>query len=160
MAVAILFLLAAPMIYHSHRQIMFVNYMPFLCMALIGVDRYWKKGKPALYVAGVFLMIMTSFYFSIAGLFALCLYGFGKCEKEKDKSRVFGFILPTIAAVCMAGVLLIPTAYALFARSGGSHKAPTSSSIMDRSVCVQWVRDRAYGGNPCRTGHLPHLQKA
>lgn len=130
MAVAILFLLAAPMIYHSHRQIMFVNYMPFLCMALIGVDRYWKKGKPALYVAGVFLMIMTSFYFSIAGLFALCLYGFGKCQKEKDKSRVFGFILPTIAAVCMAGVLLIPTAYALFARSGGSHKAPTSSLFL------------------------------
>ncbi len=130
LAAAILFLLAAPMIYHSHRQIMFVDYMPFLCLAFIGVDRYWKTRKPALYVGGVFLMIMTSFYFSIAGLFALCLYGFGRCEQEQNKSRVFGFILPTAAAVCMAGILLVPTAYALSARSGVSQKFSLASLLL------------------------------
>lgn len=114
-----MFLLAAPMIYQFHRQIMFVNYMPFLLMALIGVDKYWKKGKSGLYLTGVFLMIMTSFYFSIGGILALALYGFGRCEREEKKNRVFGFFLPTMAAVCMAGILLIPTAYALFARGGG-----------------------------------------
>lgn len=115
--VTILFLLAAPMVYQFHRQIMFVNYMPFLCISLIGADRYRKKGKPGLYIAGVFLMIMTSFYFSIAGLFALCLYIIGQCEKTNQRNRIFRFILPTAAALCMAGFLLIPTAYALFTRS-------------------------------------------
>lgn len=122
LSAAVLFLLAAPMIYHSHRHIMFVDYMPFLCMALVGVDRYWKKGKPGLYIAGVFLMIMTSFYFSIAGLLALCLYGVSRCEKEAAKKKVFGLVLPTAAAVCLAGFLLIPTAYTLFERSGCSRK--------------------------------------
>lgn len=118
--VSVMFLLAAPMIYQFHRQIMFVNYMPFLCLAFIGADRYWKKGKPGLYMAGVFLMIMTSFYFSIGGLLALFFYVAGRSERDGNKSRMFRFVLPTAAAVCLAGVLLVPTAYALFARSGGS----------------------------------------
>ena len=46
LGVAVLFLLAGPMIYQSCHQIMFVQYMPFLLMAFSGVDRYWKKGKP------------------------------------------------------------------------------------------------------------------
>ena len=75
---AVMFLLASPMVYQSYRQVMFVNYMPFLCMALTGVQRYWKTGKAGLYTAGVFLMIMTSFYFSIAGIFALMMYGLSR----------------------------------------------------------------------------------
>ena len=72
---ALLFLLSAPMIFQSYNQIMFVNYMPFLCMALWGVDSFLEKGKPLLYLSGVFLMIMTSFYFSIGGILVLILYG-------------------------------------------------------------------------------------
>ena len=45
---ALLFLLSAPMIFQSYNQIMFVNYMPFLCMALWGVDSFLEKGKPLL----------------------------------------------------------------------------------------------------------------
>ena len=63
------------MIFQSYNQIMFVNYMPFLCMALWGVDSFLEKGKPLLYLSGVFLMIMTSFYFSIGGILVLILYG-------------------------------------------------------------------------------------
>ena len=71
LGVAVLFLLAGPMIYQSCHQIMFVQYMPFLLMTFLGVDRYWEKGKPGLYTLGVFLMILTSFYFSIAGMAAI-----------------------------------------------------------------------------------------
>lgn len=43
------------MLYHSHKQLMFVNYMPFLLMALMGVDRYFEQNKPVLMITGVFL---------------------------------------------------------------------------------------------------------
>lgn len=33
------------MIYQSCHQIMFVQYMPFLLMTFLGVDRYWEKGN-------------------------------------------------------------------------------------------------------------------
>lgn len=127
---SVLFLLAAPMIYQAHRQVMFVDYMPFLCMALIGVDRYWEKGKTGLYTAGVFGMVLTSFYFSIAGIFAVLMYGISRYRKPEGKGRLFRFFFPVAAAVSSAGILLIPTAYALFARSGSSKKATLSSLFL------------------------------
>ena len=33
----------------SSGQIMFVDYMPFLCLVLIGVDRYFEKEKRSFY---------------------------------------------------------------------------------------------------------------
>ena len=142
--VSTVFLLAAPMVYQFHRQIMFVDYMPFLCMALIGADRYRKKGKPGLYIAGVFLMVMTSFYFSVGGLLALFFYSVSRCEKDGNIRRIFQFMLPTAAAVCLAGILLVPTAYALFARSG-SAKAGFSASLFLPDFSITRFAYSGYG---------------
>ena len=58
---SLMFLLAGPMIGQYSGQIMFVDYMPFLCLALIGVDRYFEQEKTGLFTVSVFMMIMTSF---------------------------------------------------------------------------------------------------
>ena len=129
---ALLFLLAGPMIFQSYNQIMFVNYMPFLCMALWGVDKYFERQTPGLYCISVFLMIMTSFYFSIGGMLVLVLYGIHRylqiremCQ-EKNESPLtvrrfladgIRFLLPMLTAVLMSGILLAPTAAALSGRS-------------------------------------------
>lgn len=121
---AIIFLLAAPMIYHSYNQIMFVNYMPYLCLALIAVDRYFEQKKIGLYTLSVFLMILTSFYFSIGGMLALVLYGiFRYCQIQEEQNKQirvldfltdgFRFLLPMITAILMSAVLLVPTGIAL-----------------------------------------------
>lgn len=47
--ISLMFLLAGPMIGQYSGQIMFVDYMPFLCLALIGVDRYFEKKKRSFY---------------------------------------------------------------------------------------------------------------
>ena len=111
---ALLFLLSAPMIFQSYNQIMFVNYMPFLCMALWGVDSFLEKGKPLLYLSGVFLMIMTSFYFSIGGILVLILYGLHRYFMLQDslgkKIRFLDFLrdgirfLGPILTVLIAGL--------------------------------------------------------
>lgn len=128
--VAVLFLLAGPMIYQSCHQIMFVQYMPFLLMTFLGVDRYWEKGKPGLYTLGVFLMILTSFYFSIAGMAAIFLYGWYGYPKGIRKRKLFGFPVPMIVAVLSAGVLLVPTAYAILQRSGSSQSQNLKELLM------------------------------
>lgn len=119
MAVSVLFLLAGPVVYQSCRQVMFVWYMPFLCMALMGADRYWSEGKRGMYGVGVFLMILTSFYFSIGGILALLLYGVSRYQKTPWKHALLRLVFPILAAVCAAGALLLPTAYALMERKGG-----------------------------------------
>lgn len=130
LGVAVLFLLAGPMIYQSCHQIMFVQYMPFLLMTFLGVDRYWEKGKPGLYTLGVFLMILTSFYFSIAGMAAIFLYGWYGYPKGIRKRKLFGFVIPMIVAILSAGVLLVPTAYAILQRSGSSKNQNLKELLM------------------------------
>lgn len=121
---ALLFLLAGPMIYHSYNQIMFVNYMPFLCLAFLGVDRHFEKQKSRLFTVSVFLMILASFYFSIGGMLVLVVYGIYRYGegKERESFMLAGikFLLPMVTAVLMSGVLLVPTAMALAGgRKGG-----------------------------------------
>ena len=86
--ISLMFLLAGPMIGQYIGQIMFVDYMPFLCLALIGVDRYFEKEKSGLFTVSVFLMIMTSFYFSIGGMLVLVLYGLHRYFEQREGCRV------------------------------------------------------------------------
>lgn len=124
--VTLMFLLASPMIYQSYVQVMFVNYMPFLLLALIGTDSYFEEKSGwktfSLYIISVFLMILTSFYFSVGGILALMLYGLYCYAGMKIRTirRGVGFILSTLLSVMMSGFLLIPTAFSLFGRGGES----------------------------------------
>lgn len=131
-SVTVMFLLAGPMIFHSYNQIMFVQYMPFLCGGLLGVDRYFSLQKKtgcrgAGLIMCTFFMIMTSFYFSLGGLLTIGLYGLYRFFKNKEEQGEtvtflslvkegcsFGIIL--LLPVLMAGILLIPTAMALTGR--------------------------------------------
>lgn len=130
---ALMFLLAGPMIYHSYNQIMFVNYMPFLCLALIGVDRYFDENKEGLYTVRAWLMIMTSFYFSIGGMLVLVIYGIyrymgGEGQKNVRTFLLEGirFLIPMLVAVLMSAVLLVPTAHVLLGGRSSGAKAAVS----------------------------------
>lgn len=136
---AVMLLLAAPMVYQSYRQVMFVSYMPFLCMALIGTERYWKSGKTGLFTAGVFLMILTSFYFSIAGIMSLAMYGLSRYRKVSWKRPLFRLGLSGLAAVCASGILLVPTAYVLLGRSGGAKEQQTAELFMPDFSAVRFA---------------------
>lgn len=112
---------------------MFVDYMPFLCLALIGVDRYFEQEKSALFTVSVFLMIMTSFYFSIGGMLALVLYGLHRYFEQREECKVtvsaflrdgLCFVRPMFLAVLMSCFFLVPTALAL---TGGRSKGQNTS---------------------------------
>lgn len=130
---SLMFLLAGPMIGQYSGQIMFVDYMPFLCLALIGVDRYFEQEKSGLFTISVFLMIMTSFYFSIGGMLALVLYGLHRYFEQREECRVtvstflidgLCFVRPMLLAVLMSSFFLVPTALAL---TGGRSKGQNIS---------------------------------
>ena len=127
------------MICQSYSQIMFVNYMPFLILAMMGVDRYFEKRRSGLLAVSTFLMIMTSFYFSIGGMLALVIYGihcYGrKLEGKNERATVkrflcegVRFLLPMIFAVLASGVLLVPTALALIGRSSGESSGGSANA--------------------------------
>ena len=127
-----LFMLAAPLVYHSYNQLMFVNYMPFLCAAFWEVDKYIEEKKKALLLCGVCGMILTSFFFSIGGLLALGIYGASKFTEKgikeffKNSVSLAGVLLH---GVLLCGILLIPTAFVLFGRGGSGSQAGMAVSL-------------------------------
>lgn len=142
LAFTLLFSLSASLIYHFYNQIMFVNYMPFLCLALIGTDRFLDCGKRGFLICGTWGMILTSFYFSIGGILVLCLYALSEyliredssseqISPDKDRDEETGihklvhglkklcitggrYVGHLILAVLLSGLLLIPTAMVIF----------------------------------------------
>ena len=148
-----MFLLAGPMIGQYSGQIMFVDYMPFLCLALIGVDRYFEQEKSALFTVSVFLMIMTSFYFSIGGMLALVLYGLHRYFEQREECKVtvsaflrdgLCFVRPMFLAVLMSCFFLVPTALAL---TGGRSKGQNTSlaAIFIPQITVERFAYSIYG---------------
>lgn len=122
--ISMMFALATPLIYQSYNQIMFVNYMPFLCLALIGTDRYIAKRKKGLLILSVWAMILCSFYFSIGGMLVLLCYataaylqvsgdeGYQKALNKQESGNMrmmirflMGYIICLLVAVLMAGIL-------------------------------------------------------
>lgn len=135
---ACMFEMAAPLLYHSYNQLMFVNYMPFLCLAFIGVDRYFMKKKSKILLFSVAGMIFTSFYFSIGAMAALCIYALGAYliydlpQKPESGGRFwksgFGFAGNLILAVMLSGVLLLPAACSLI--SGRQSKGSAAGNAV------------------------------
>ena len=117
------FVLGTPFIFHMHRHIMFVNYMPFLLMGFFGVDKYLNNKKKSLLIISVFLMIMTSYYYSVVGIITICVYFLHeylyKNRNQEFRMRtliyeVIKFGLVLLIGVMLAGVLLVPTMYTIF----------------------------------------------
>lgn len=144
MLTAVLFLTSSPLIFHSHRHIMFVDYLPFLIMTFIFVRRYMQRRGSVLPVTvSAFLLVTTSFFFSVGsfiavGIYAVMLYleqhndvKFSLWECIKRVAPVVGAVM---TAILMAGILLLPTAYALLSGRGDTSQAA------DLSVFLPQVR--------------------
>ena len=68
-----LFAFASPFLYHSHKQFVFVSYIPFLLLALIGVDRWFLKRRGLLLASMVTALFLTSYLHAVAAVVALLL---------------------------------------------------------------------------------------
>lgn len=102
---SVLFLTAA-CFFHTHRQIMFVNYMPFLILALLAIRK-----KRFGYLPLVLLLIyVNSFYYSISCLVVIGWYWLAQEGKAFWKNGFFRYLKATFLSIGMAAVLLIPTA--------------------------------------------------
>lgn len=127
--IALLYLLAAPVIFHSHHHIMFVNYFPFLFLAMISVHKLQKNKFSLLLLISSLCILLSSFFFSIGAFIAIIIYGifiFVKSEKNDKKAVKFigNIIIHLFISGLIAGILLIPVAMTLL-----SNRDETNVSI-------------------------------
>ncbi len=150
--VAFLFLFTTSLTFHSHRHIMFINYMPFLIMGFYGVDRKLIKQKSTLLAISVFFLAMTSYYYSICGIISLVIYGIYRylCVNKTITLKKFLkdgiiFILPILIGILMAGIVLIPTFYVILNGRGETFNSITLKSLFMPGIHVSYFVYDSYG---------------
>lgn len=108
-----LILISSTAFYHAHHQIMFINYMPFLLLALHGVDRILEKQKSSLLIVSCVLICIHSFYYAPACMVVISLYGTSQCVEVPSSMRkkiIEKIVFSVIIAVGVSMILLFPTA--------------------------------------------------
>lgn len=158
------FYLTANCMFQAHRQIMFVNYLPFLILALLSIDsclasfgknrQEWLRPHFGL-VLSLLLVILHSFYF-FPSCFAVCTiyvwfqsrplreaYGIQKWKAQRKKLWK-KYLLSVTTSVCMAMVLLLPTALAIL-ENKKDVKATSLSSILAVNPTLDSLLYSAYG---------------
>lgn len=109
-----IFMCASPIIFHTHRHIMFVSYMPILILGFILIDRYFKDKKKYLLSLIIFYIIMSSYFYSIGALIVLALYAtfkYLKLNKFKLKEYLLlvkDLLEPVFLGIGASFVLLLP----------------------------------------------------
>lgn len=137
-----LLLCASPLLFHFHRHFMFVSYMPFVILGLIGVEDHFRKGKSYLLVISTFIIILMSYYYSIPSILVFILYGIHEYLKKEEHVTVkkflsngLKFIAPIIIAILMASVLLLPTLHTVLSgRSMGAKESIVGLLFPDLSM--------------------------
>ena len=82
---------AATCLFHAHNQLMFVNYLPFLILTFIGIDRMAEQGKGAwLVTGGLSLVYLHSFYYSISCLAVCGIYAIDWVRGMRGASEPIG----------------------------------------------------------------------
>ncbi len=112
---AVLFITASPILFHSHRHLMFINYMPFLIIGLYGVDNYIKNKSCGLLIFSLVMIVYSSFYFSIGAfvsLFVYLVYRYYDSNKFDLKVNILYFLkasVPFFVSILVGALVLIPT---------------------------------------------------
>ena len=149
---AFVLMFASSMTFHSHRHVMFMNYMPFMILGLFGVDKKLTTGKGWLLSLSIFGMIMTSFYYSVGGIITLVIYGVYKWMSLTDKLSLKKFVkdgckfaLPIVLGVGLGAVLLLPTFHVILSSRGATFNTITWKDLFIPGINIGYFMYNTYG---------------
>lgn len=147
---ALMFFSAHPLMLHTHRHVMFVSYMPLLVLALECVDDYLEQGKKLRLTVVCFLMIMTSWFFSVGALCAVAVYAVYRYLSLHEEIKARDLLLTgaemagrLFVSVLMAGVLLLPTLGAVLGGRDAAHVEIDLKSFLP-SVYIDYIGYSGY----------------
>lgn len=128
---ALVFTLAGPVIYHSHHHIMFVCYLPFLILAMEGIEDFAADGRKVKLILSTLCLILSCYYFAFSSAFALCFYAVfiymkngGRLLSADFVKAAVRFVKTMVVPVLMSAVLWLPVLYILI-----SGRAATSTDV-------------------------------
>lgn len=139
----VLFMTAGCM-FHMHRQVMFVNYLPFLLCALLCVRKKKVRWLPLC----LCLICLSSFYFSISAFAAVGWYWYRQEGNSFWKDSFLKKYIPcALAGAALSAALLLPTALVLLehGRSGSKMSLLTLLELFGPNPVLNNLLFNEYG---------------
>lgn len=109
--------------FQAHRQIMFVNYLPWLILAFICIDRIVLRAEsnnlPAPWIPhtglaiAMLMIVLHSFYFFPSCFAACTLYLIFETKKKPGKNILIHYLSSASVSVLLTMIILLPTALAI-----------------------------------------------
>ncbi|MEI3112601.1 MAG: YfhO family protein [[Ruminococcus] lactaris] len=145
---AMVLMCSSAVVYHTYAQVMFVDYLPFLLLMLIGVDTCRKTKGKVLLIIGAMGTVLTSFYFAPAAFTAVGIYVLCGTKIEstgKGTGRLKSVLLflkdclwqlfPVFYGIVLSAFYLCPVLCTLAGgRSGGKDIQATDLFVPDVTV--------------------------
>lgn len=143
---AIIFMCSAPLIFHSHRHIMFINYIPFQLLSMMTVgEKDTPKNRVKLIIYS-YCILCTSFYFGIGAFASILIYALYLQLKKFPRLKIKYHLRLIISKVlCMllggitSGVLLVPTFFTLLRGRENSASKINILELLVPSVNLQYL---------------------
>lgn len=164
--VALLFTLAGPVLFHTHRHYMFINYLPGEILTFIGIHQYVEHRKSRWMIVGIVLMVLESYFFSVSALFMCGIYAIF-CVLRKEYTLRLGIqellclLLHVGLALGIASFLLVPTAFSMLAQHRSAIDTLTLLSLLtpdlDMSAIIYTEKDASYAIGFSMIGYLAIL---
>ncbi|MDD8049599.1 MAG: YfhO family protein [Thomasclavelia sp.] len=125
--ISLCFILAAPILFHSKKQIGFINYFPFIFLGFKGIDKYFLDHSVIGIIIPVFFLTLMNYFFLPSSLIVLTLYGIYIFIKKNNQITLklffkegWLFALSIILGVLLASFVLLPTGYLLINSGKGT----------------------------------------
>lgn len=150
---AALLYLSSNCLFQAHRQIMFVNYLPFSILAFWSIDtlaeipayeshtKTWFPIHTGLAVS-LFLVLIHSFYFFPSCFAACTLYFFYRTKKNRRPWKIY--LASVTLSVSLAMFLLLPTGLAIL-ENKKDVKATATETLLSLNPSMNSLLYSAYG---------------
>ena len=113
-----LYILSTSITYNTHNNLVLINYMPFLILSLMGVDKIFKENKSYLLIISLFFSIMTNLKYSLLSIIVIIIYSIYKYLQRMNKptlktiiSRTISIVGPILLSLLCSSIILIPTIF-------------------------------------------------
>lgn len=123
------FCMTAACFFHFHRQIMFINYMPLLFLALMLTEWTIKKRNMLIYCMILAGICFQSYYYSISCFIVICIYWYLKTKDWKDWLFLIKMLAFSVGISC---ILLLPTFLALLENKRASGGIDMKSLLLPK----------------------------
>ena len=111
-----IYILSTSITYNSHNNLVLINYMPFLILSLMGVDKIFKENKSYLLIISLFISILINLKYSLLSIIVIIIYSIYKYLQRMNKptfktivSRTISIVGPILLSLLCSSIIIIPT---------------------------------------------------